>query len=210
MNYFDHPFLSNSKLTKFGQEIGILSNYIKGDPSEYYRMGTLFDLLVTEPVRIDRLSMTMVGTDYSFTRDELYQNEKMRESLLSNKTYQSILTLNPSFQHEVYNDVFVFDNLPPTPFKAKLDILIPQWVIDLKTTQCTSQRSFVESCGMFGYYRQMLLYMMLTGSKMATIIGVSKNAPHKVFIESFNNSHSAYEETFDMIKLLLTKYQILN
>lgn len=209
-DYFKHPFLSNSKLTAFGAELGLLRGYGDHDPYENFRLGTLFDLLATEPSRIDRLNNVLIDTEYSFTDEELKENEKMIEKLNNHPVYKMILSLKPNFQKEVYEENFIFDNLPPIGFKAKLDLWLPNWVIDLKTTACTSQSQFEAACIMFGYYRQMLLYMLLTKSKKSTIIGVSKSKPYKVFIINFDEKHPFYNETFKEIKNLMFKYIYLS
>mgnify|MGYP003596767992 CR=1 FL=1 len=117
--------------------------------------------------------------------------------------------MNPSFQTEIYEDNFIFDNLPGVGFKAKLDLFLKGWVIDLKTTACTSQQQFEASCEMFGYFRQMILYMILTKSKKSTIIGVSKKKPYNVFIVNFDENHPLYKSNYDTIKELIFKYIFL-
>lgn len=208
-DYFKSPFLSNSKLSAFGAELGLLRGYGDNDPTENYRLGTLFDLLATEPSRIDRLNNVLIDTEYSFTDEELKENERMLKKLNNHPVYKAILSLNPSYQTEIYNPNFRFDNLPPVEFKAKLDLFIKNWVIDLKTTACTTQSQFEAACEMFGYYRQLILYMMLTNSNKATIIGVSKKKPYNVFIINFDKKHELYQKYYDQIKLLMFKYIML-
>lgn len=209
MNYFDHHFLSNSKLSAFGRELGLLHSFVDHDPYENFRLGTLFDFLATEPSKIDRLNNVMIDTEYSFTAEELKKNEKMIFKLNSHPLYKTITSLNPDFQTEIYKESFVFDSLPAIGFKCKLDLYLKGWVIDLKTTACTSQSQFEGACEMFGYYRQMILYMRLMGAKKSTIIGVSKVKPYSVFVVNFDENHKLYKENYDMIKLLIFKYIML-
>lgn len=210
MNYFDHHYLSNSKLSAFGAELGFFRSFGENnDPFENYRLGTLFDLIATEPCKVDRLNKVLIDTPYFFTDEELKQNEIMFNKLKQHPVYKSILDLNPSFQTEIYEDNFIFDNLPGVGFKAKLDLFLKGWVIDLKTTACTSQQQFEAACEMFGYFRQMILYMILTKSKKSTIIGVSKAKPYNVFIVNFDENHPLYKSNYDTIKELIFKYIFL-
>ena len=67
MNYFLNPNLSNSKLTRFGQEVGLLPKWSDVEPTEAYRLGTLFDFVATDSSKIDRLNNRLNTTPYSFT-----------------------------------------------------------------------------------------------------------------------------------------------
>lgn len=204
MDYFSHPFMSNSKLSSYARELGLIPEISDKNQKDNYRLGTLFDLLITEPERVDRLNGKLIGTDYTFTKEEFEQSSKMANSLYKSAIYTKINQFNLEFQKEIYDENFKLFGLP-IPFKAKLDIYLPGWVLDIKTTDATSQKQFETSCDLFGYYRQMYLYMKLTGAKHSTLIGVSKKAPHKVFEVHFNNKSAHYLPTEDFLKMLLKR-----
>lgn len=210
MSYFEHPHLSNSKLTQFGAELGVLDNF-ESTPEqtfENFRFGTLFDAYETEPETIDYLNYRVIGTEYSFDDNDIKKIKIMSNRLHNDSTYENLMALNPIFQKEIYDDNFSLDGDNVVGFKAKLDLFLPGLVIDLKTTSATSQSQFECTCEMFGYFRQMLLYMNLTGAKKSLIIGVSKKN-HKVFKVHFDESHKMYDETLAMCKLLIFKYVFL-
>ena len=205
MNYHAHPYLSNSKLTAFGQEIGVLPILSETDPYDNFRLGTLFDALETEPHLINLKLGKILGTDYTFTKVEYENNLAMQRSLHANPFYKVILRQQPELQKIIINDAFCFGDLEPIGFRAKLDLFCPNLVIDLKTTSSTIQEQFEHSCEGFGYYRQMLLYMILTGAKNSVILGVSKSN-HKVFIVKFDENHPLYKETYEMCYKLISRY----
>lgn len=209
MNYFDHNYLSNSKLSEFGKEIGLLNNYNTKDPTDNFRLGTLFDYLTTDLGKLDILNNKMIGTDYLFSDDDLKMFKLLHKNLLKENRYKTILSLNPNYQFEIFKENFTLNNETyPVNFKAKLDIFIRNWVIDIKTTKCTTQSQFEVICHEFGYFRQMLFYMNLTGARMSTLVGCSKKN-NKIFFVDFSNSHALYNENLTMCKKLLNKYYLL-
>ena len=204
MTYFDHPFCSNSSLTALGQELGILPSF-GGDKENAYRMGSLFDAVVTEPHKIDLYQMTIAETDYTFTNEELATCKAMKKKLEENKIYQTFLLQNPNFQKEAYIENFPFDGFTLN-MRGKLDFFIAGMVVDLKSTACTSQKAFENACEQFGYYRQMWLYCKLTNVKRAMIFGVSKAKPHDVFIVKLAEGDDKWNDGEKQINKLAFKY----
>lgn len=211
-NYFNITgYCSNSELSKFGQEINILPKF-KDDKEkqfEAFRIGTLFDILETEPHRIDRLNGLIIGTEYTFTDFELKAWERKQKLLYSQNFYKSILNAKPDFQKEIYHDYFTLDGFFRLKFKGKLDLFLPNLVIDLKTTIAESEESFEWTCNEFGYFRQMILYMALTGSTESLLIGVCKTKD-KVYKVPFDRTHPKFKENLNMCKYLIQKYCMYN
>lgn len=207
MNYFDHPYCSNSSLTALGIELGILPEF-GGDKENAYRMGSLFDAVVTEPHKLDLFSNQIQETDYSFTKEEYATCKAMKKSLEANSIYQTFLLQKPNFQKEAYVENFQFDGFTLN-MRGKLDYFIPGMVADLKSTACTSQNAFENACKQFGYYRQMWLYCKLTGVKRAIIFGVSKTKPHSVFIVKLAEGDDKWIEGEKEINQLAFKYFML-
>lgn len=211
-NYFNITgYASNSEMTRFGQEINLLPKF-KDDKEkqfEAFRIGTLFDILETEPHRIDRLNGRIIGTPYEFTDVELKIWERKQNHLYSLNFYKSILNAKPNFQKEIYCDDFTLDGIFRLKFKGKLDLFLPNLVIDLKTTIAESQDGFEWTCHEYGYFRQMIFYMALTGSTESLLIGVCKTKD-KIYKVPFDRTHPKFKENLNMCKLLIQKYCITN
>ena len=207
MTYFDHPYCSNSMLTALGQELGLLPEF-GGDKENAYRMGSLFDAIVTEPDKIDLIQMKILYSEYSFSQGEYEQCKKMKRNLELNPIYKTFLLQNPDFQKEVYVEDFEFDGFKLN-MRAKLDYFITGMVADLKSTACTNQKSFENACVQFGYHRQMWLYCKLTGVKRAMIFGVSKVKPHNVFIVKMSENDDNWKAGEREITKLAYKYYML-
>lgn len=210
-NYFKiTDYASNSSLSRFGQEINLLPKF-KDDKEkqfEAFRIGTLFDILETEKHRIDRLNGMIIGTEYTFTDVELRTWERKQKFLYSQNFYKSILNARPDFQKEIYCDDFTLDGIFRLKFKGKLDLFLPNLVIDLKTTVAESQDSFEYTCHEYGYFRQMIFYMALTGGTQSLLIGVCKNKD-KVYKVPFDRTHPKFKENLNMCKLLIQKYCLI-
>lgn len=210
-NYFNiQGYASNSGLNEFGKELGLLNNFDTTDEQkeENFRIGTLFDILETEPHRINILENKIIGTDYYFTSEELKFWKEKQKMLMNEKFYKQIIDLKPSFQTEFYQDDFYLEEYFKVKFKGKLDLYLNGMVIDLKTTKCKTQKEFENTCQMFGYYRQMIFYMTGMKCENSLLIGISKTT-NKVFKVFFNERHELYQENLEMCKLLLQKWALL-
>lgn len=207
MSYFEHPYCSNSALSALGAELGILPE-IKGDSYNNFRMGSLFDAVVTEPAKLDLITNRILDTDYSFTTDEYKRCLMMKRELEKNSLYQVYISANPDFQKEVYVDNFSFGDFELN-MKAKLDYFVPGTVADLKSTDSSSQEQFENACEMFGYHRQMWLYCNLTDCDKAILFGVSKKRPHNVFTVIIKKGDDRWKLGEEQIKELAFKFKLL-
>lgn len=211
-NYFKKvDYLSNSTLSKFGQELCILPEFSADEEKqrEAFRLGTLFDVMATENERLDMLNGVITGTDYTFNSDDLSVWSRKQKKLYAENFYKVILSASPEFQKEVYVDNFTLDGFFYVKFKGKLDVFLPGFVVDLKTTSATSQQAFEYTCNTYGYYRQMIYYMALTGANKSLLIGVCKSKD-KVFKVPFDAAHPLYAENLAMCRILIQKYCIIN
>lgn len=210
MDYYKHPYCSNSRLTALAQRLGIFgAEEYETDPHDAFRLGTLFDALETEPARVCTIRNVIIGTDYAFTDDEYKENKKMQAKLHALPLYQEILSLNPDFQKEVFIDNFSIGGSMEIGMKCKLDLHIPSIVIDLKTTSATNQNSFEYMAYKFGYYRQMRLYCEMTNSDTAFIIAVSKTRPYGIFTIQMDKSHKMWDESERELAELINKYKLI-
>lgn len=211
-NYFNvQGYCSNSQLSQWGQEIGLLPSFKNDEEKQFenFRIGTLFDILETEKHRIDRLNGCIIGTEYTFTDVELRTWERKQRLLYSQNFYKDILNARPDFQKEIYCDNFTLDGVFRLKFKGKLDLFLPNLVIDLKTTGAESQDSFEWICHEFGYFRQMIFYMALTGTTKSLLIGVCKTKD-RIYKVTFDRTHPKFKENLNMCKLLIQKYCLIN
>lgn len=197
MNYFDHPYCSNSRLTDLGQELGLLP-MITGNKEEAYRIGSLFDAVVTEPDKVNEIP---------HNAQEIEVMGKMKFNLEKNLVYQTYSKMNPDFQKELYVPDFSFGEFSLN-MRAKLDFFVPGVVADLKSTTATSQKAFEASVSMFGYDRQMWLYCNLTGTAKAILFAVSKIAPYKVFVVQIKKGDKLWKSGEKMIKELAWRYYL--
>lgn len=182
-NYFSHPFCSNSALSKLGRTIGMFPD-LDIDTFNAYRLGSLFDAVVTEPQKLDLIQYRIFETDYTFTAQEYENSRLMHRSLQNEKMYQEFMKCKPELQKEIYQPSFPFE-FEGFSFmldvKAKLDFFVPGIVSDLKSTFATTKKQFESAFLQFSYPRQMVLYCRLTGAKKAIVFGVSK-VNRKVFV----------------------------
>lgn len=176
ISYFTHPYCSNSTLSAMAYDLGLKARP-GGDVYEAYRIGSLFDAVVTEPALLDLIQMSINGTEYKFTKSEYENCRKMKAALKANGLYRSMIKCNPELQREIYfeNMPFSYDGFDfSMNMRGKLDFFVPGMVSDLKSTDTTTQNSFEAACEQFEYWRQMVLYCRMSGVNMASIFGVSK------------------------------------
>ncbi|OJV51633.1 MAG: hypothetical protein BGO31_00065 [Bacteroidetes bacterium 43-16] len=182
-DYFAHPFCSNSGLTKLGRTLGIFPE-IDIDTYNAYRLGSLFDAVVTEPEKIDLIQNRIFDTDYTFTPVEYENSRLMYKALQEDKLYQDFIRCQPELQKELYQPSFQFEYEGfsfALDVKAKLDFFVPGIVSDLKSTFAATKKQFESAFVQFSYPRQMVLYCRLTCTKKAIVFGVSK-VNRKVFL----------------------------
>lgn len=202
ISYFNHPYCSNSKLSSFGREIGVLPE-IKGEPYEKYRLGTIVDAVITEPATIDFTCMK-IG-EYPFSKEEYKWANSLKGRLEKDEKYAQYMKLNPQFQFQIFKEKFSFGAFELN-MKAKLDYFTPGIVADLKTTVCKTQKQFNDCVRMFGYDRQMVLYCKLTGAKKAIIFGVGKESPYPVFTVMIKEGDKMWKQGEKELNLLAFKY----
>lgn len=209
-NYFDHPYCSNSALTKLGRQIGFFRE-IDADIEEAYRLGSLFDAVVTEPDKIDLIRKRIIGTDYYFTDEEYSNSKAMHSELKKNQLYSEFLKCNPQLQKEIYAPSLVLNHEGfsfAISMKAKLDFFVPGIVADLKSTACTSQRAFEAAFVQFGYHRQMVNYCRLTGTGKAIVFAVSK-VNKKVFVVTMKYGDALWRAGDEQLNMLAFKYYLI-
>lgn len=156
-------YLHNSTLTKF--EMALSGRYFPDSVREAFKLGSLVDKIITEPEKLNQ---------------EDHNSKYIEQAKEMVKAYNHPLTQNLDIAEgqAIYSDViFGFD------FCFKYDLLLGRIGYDIKTTACTSEKSFISSLYALNYDRQRFIY---TGdTEIFVFIGISKKkvkGKHQFFI----------------------------
>jgi hypothetical protein len=204
IDYFKRTEVSNSDLSK-------LKAYLTGseqpEPVDAYRLGTLVDLFITEPEKVDALQLTAGG--YIYTQAEFDNVVKMKRAFMED-TQCRILYENAEFQTVMVNpgQWFEFGKLRyQLDTRCKWDLWNPYWKWggDIKSTVATTEKEFIEACSYFDYDRQRAWYMDIAGSDRDIIIGISKKN-HKVFRLGIKRGDAFYNSGKEKYEYLAFEY----
>jgi hypothetical protein len=176
MNYYDHPYTSNSDLSKLFLQLK--NRDYQQEFNNAYRIGTLVDALITTPAQVDFENRTVIGTKYGYTLDELGHGQKCRDAFHKDRDCADLLKICTG-QMEIYKSdhPIEYNGIRFTRhMKCKPDLysLAAGMGPDIKTTTATSQAQFEAAAKYFRYPRQRAVYMDLTGFKKDILIGISK------------------------------------
>lgn len=199
MNYYtDFPeYLTNSQLSAHKMEVFGIEQTDKQEKvmKKAFFDGGLFDDCVTWSVE---KRYTFVPDSYQGVRlsKENISNTKLMIEALKRDSASWRIIENSIHQKEFYRNKFSYTHLGikgTCKFKGKLDFYFKQGslVSDLKSTACTSQKSFEQAVFHFGYDRQGCGYMDLSGCDKYLIIAVSKKN-HKVFKFAFTRDSEVF------------------
>lgn len=183
VGYYDRPECSNSDLSWLKAQSETSDS--RSDPYEAYRIGTLLDVMITEPERYNPETMT-IG-EYQYTTKELDMIRKMVKSFFSDK-FCFNLHQHSSPQSIYIKDVELeFEGIKfvlPMRCKYDLDGKLIKMGGDIKSTTATTQEQFEAAIIHFDYHRQRAVYMTLSGYDQDCVIGISKKnfQVFKVFI----------------------------
>jgi hypothetical protein len=192
MNYYQHPYVSNSDLSRIKQEMkGIDQEYV-----DAYRIGSLIDAMITEAHKVDYFRMVLVDTDYSYSQEEIELCRAMKAAFMRDQFCQQLLSMCGG-QSEMYDQdtLLSFNGLSFTlNTKRKYDLWsdVLGWGGDIKSTTATSQKQFEAACRHFDYDRQRYWYMHPRQIQKDVLIGISKVHPHRVFKVFINAGDDFY------------------
>jgi hypothetical protein len=202
MNYYSlYNYVSNSDLGALKDALNLAT--MPSNIQEIFDFGNLVDTLITEPHLGDRANLRVNnsdGTFLSFSEAQWERAEKMKVSLLKNDFLKMIL------KDALFQYVFLRKEINVSysgydfkiPGRCKFDIYNKPIKIgaDIKTTACTSQKSFTESMSFFDYDRQGSWYMDLAKLNKMVYFGVSKKANkkgiHEVFTYAISRGDASY------------------
>jgi hypothetical protein len=180
MNYFDHPYCSNSDLSRLQQE---LSGRDAVEFASQLHFGKLFHAMLLEPNTIDHIRL-MIGEE-SFTKEEFILAKKMRDAVRADRFCMELLR-DAEMEKEMYNEntAFMHNHIEfSLPTRRKYDFWkgLVNWGGDFKSTTARSQEQFISAIQQFDYDRARVFYAKGSGAMKDVIVGVSKYHPHKIF-----------------------------
>jgi len=172
MDYFSRPEVSNSDLTKLKQELFPSEMH---DPTGAYKFGTLIDMMITEPDKVNYFKCTCDGQQYS--PEDFEKAKQMNRAFMSDPLAKQMLEYS-EFQKIMVRESMEFDYDTPfsLPVRCKWDLWMPvaKFGGDIKSTVATSQKQFEDAAHFFDYDRQRYFYMRIAGSRKDVLIGISK------------------------------------
>jgi hypothetical protein len=211
MNYYDHPFCSNSDLTSLRKDLlsaDQLANY-----EEALRFGVLVHAMILEPHNVDLYEHKIIGQPYDYSEAEFQIARKMRLSFLNDSFCRGLLTKSRT-EVEMYNEdiPFEFNGIPFTlntrrKYDGWLDLV--NWGWDLKSTTATNQAGFESAIRMFDYDRARVFYAVGPGAIQDCIIGISKVAPYRIFKVFMKHGDSLWISGHQKMNELAFKYWAL-
>lgn len=181
-NYRNFPAVSNSDLSK------LLSLFISNnraiDLTYAYAMGTLIDVMITEPERVNYFRYTVSGEAYRYSKVDFEIAMRMRDSFYKDEFCRTLVS-HCNFQHISYNPEFKleWDGIKFTiPAKCKWDLIsrIVDFGGDIKSTTATTEQQCRAAMSYFDYDRSRAWYMDLEGRNNDMLIFISK-VNYKIF-----------------------------
>lgn len=199
VDYYSHPYVSNSDLTKFKNNGKM---YCSRDILDF---GNLVHALVLEPRRVDLIKKTLDGNPVTDIENAM----KMKSALMKD-SFCSDFIARCSTEVEMYN--------PNTPFeyngvrfaidtRRKYDLWDYATKLggDLKTTGAETQEEFLKEIESLDYDRARVFYAKGSGADRDVIIGVSKTN-YKVFKVFLAVGSRLWEQGKDKMNELAYKY----
>lgn len=196
--YFSRPEVSNSDLSALKK---LLYGGDEIDPTEVFKFGTLIDMMLTEPSKVNFFNYTCDGEQY--TPEQFEQARKMKYSFMKDPLAKQIIE-KAEFQKIMTREMQIdYDGFKfSLPCRCKWDLWMSpvNWGGDIKSTTATSQKQFEEAARFFDYDRQRAFYCDIAGSNQDILIAISKEN-FKVFKipirrgdDFFNEGQRKYKE----------------
>jgi hypothetical protein len=202
MDYYKlYNYISNSDLGALNDALNLRTK--PDNIQEIFDFGNLVDTMLTEPQYLDAENFRVLnpdGTILGFDRHLWTRAENMKLSLQKNDFFNMVMN-GARFQYvflrkklEVNFNGYNFN----IPARCKFDIHNKLISIgaDIKTTGCTSQKSFTDSMTFFNYDRQGAFYMDLAGLNKMVYFAVSKSKDKKGNYPVFTYAISRNDETY--------------
>lgn len=187
MNYYQDLgfYVSNSQLGELKKALYLTPERSK-NLQDIFDFGNLVDAAVIEPEKLNRKKFTL--TDESSGRVIKFNEVDWIKGMLMAESLDNDPTLNFIKKHSLGQYVFLRRKFPFTfsgwtvhlPTRCKLDLLSKKLSIalDIKTTSCSTQKSFIQSMDTFNYKRQGAFYMDMARVDKMWYFAVGKNKDH--------------------------------
>jgi hypothetical protein len=204
-NYFDHPALSNSRLSQFEQETSGRDAF---DSTAAFRAGHLVDGFITTPKALDYINYTIDELPHQYTKEEFGWGQRARKAFYDDPVCKNIAQQS-QMQVEMYETVD-FEGIGPVACKAKYDGWLPlvRWGWDLKTTQANSEAEFDDWMDTFSVDRQIYFYMEVSASNKFCIFAINKKN-FRIFKRFVNRGDACWQRGRDKCLSLLQKYTVI-
>lgn len=171
--YYARPEVSNSDLSAL--EFYFMNKEQAYDLAQAYRFGNLIDAMITEPHRVDHLSLLVDGEQ--FTRDEWEKAKHMMKAFFADpvcKQFHSLASGQSVMTKVMHMEYQGIEFALPVRCKWDLWMEVMGYGADIKSTTCTTQKQFEDSVRYFNYDKQRAWYMDIAGSDRDMLIGISK------------------------------------
>lgn len=204
-SYYQREECSNSDLSELWKQFLPPQRII--DLEYAYKMGTLIDVMITEPNKLNLYSYKIGEVQYS--RDEFMLAKAMKESFMKDDLCrtlkeQSVGQAVYTKELEINYEGFIFTLKTRCKYDLFSDVL--GWGADIKSTVATTAKAFNEQIMYCDYDRSRAFYMDISGAEKDIIIGISKIAPHKLFKVLITRDSELYKEGKKKYEELCFKY----
>lgn len=198
MNYFDHPYVSNSDLKNFKKKIGMAPE----DPlnlQAIFDFGSLFHATILEPHLTNKDDMS----------DDAVLARKMKDTFFKDELCRSFV-MAPDFkrEEEFYNQVEVDGMRFNSRCKADGVRTGLKVFLEIKGLGIDSEKAFKEALTRFDYDQGIAHYMLTSKCDMAIIVGISKRKPERMFKKIVKKHDEFYawgeEKLIQVLRLLHT------
>lgn len=204
--YFAHPYLNNSTLSK-------LKSREDSGPwlQKYYAFGTLTHAAILQPFRLNLIKNTLDGNSIeqeAITRVLLMKASFFKDPFCKNiheSCSKEVAMLNPNTQFEFNGKRFSIDT------KRKYDLFSYSlgYGGDVKATKATTQAEFEKVVDELDYDRGRVFYAKGSGATRDVIIGISK-VNYKIFKVLMQVGCRHWKRGEEKLNALAYKYWELN
>lgn len=171
MNYFGHPYISNSDIKSFKRKMGLLPQEPE-NLQAIFDFGSLFHSTILEPSTVDK-------NDQS---DDAKLARKMKDTFFRDEMCRMIIMRHDfKREREFYEKVRVGQYEFNSRCKADGDSEGISLFLELKGLNVESEKAFKLALERFDYDQAVAHYMLTARRKTELIVGISKKKPELLF-----------------------------
>jgi len=215
--YSDREYITNSQLGYLKKSPLSLIDYYQngGENTSAFELGKLLHMAILEEEKFDNQDVVCYSGVKRGKKWEEFKEENKGASILSEKDCKSLkgmvraISINEEIcdllspaKKEVVN--FWIDDDSFVKCKGKADAVLPDCIVDIKTTTSIEFEKFRSSCYRYGYNRQAAFYSDGFGKDYFKFVCVEKEYPYRTaiydcseeFIESGRRDYKALLEMY--------------